>query len=134
MLENSIQIPSNSSIVIMYDFYIDRIIRLKSIDELLNPLFEMTSFEGSSIVKGIASMVDIKGGNAINIAYCLAKLGLNVTLFTIADQMGSDILRRIFSQFGNKVRLCIANGRHGLTTAIEFPNEEGHKVSKCIII
>ena len=53
MLENSIQIPSNSSIVIMYDFYIDRIIRLKSIDELLNPLFEMTSFEGSSIVKGI---------------------------------------------------------------------------------
>ena len=26
MLENSIQIPSNSSIVIMYDFYIDRII------------------------------------------------------------------------------------------------------------
>ena len=89
----------------------------------------MTSFEGSSIVKGIASMVDIKGGNAINIAYCLAKLGLNVTLFTIADQTGSDILRRIFSQFGNKVRLCIAKGRHGLTTAVEFPNEDGHKVN-----
>jgi hypothetical protein len=39
------------------------------------------------------------------------------------------ILRRIFSQFGNKVRLCIANGRHGFTTAIEFPNEKGHKVN-----
>ncbi|MFL6376933.1 MAG: PfkB family carbohydrate kinase [Nitrososphaeraceae archaeon] len=129
MLENSIQIPSDSSIVVMHDFSIDRIIRLKSIDELLNPLFEKTSFIDSSIVRGIASMVDIKGGNAINIAYCLAKLGLDVTLFTIADQTGSDILRRIFSQFGNKVRLCIANGRRGFTTAIEFPNEKGHKVN-----
>jgi ribokinase len=128
MLEKSIQIPSNSSIVVMYDFSIDRIIKLKSIDELLNPLFEKTCFEDSA-VKGIVPMVDIKGGNAINIAYCIAKLGLNVTLFTIADQMGSDILRRIFSQFGNKVRLCIANGRHGLTTVIEFPNEKGHKVN-----
>ena len=77
MLENSIQIPSNSSIVIMYGFYIDGIIRLKSIDELLNPLFEMTSFEGSSIVKGISSMVDIKGGNAINIASCFQTRILN---------------------------------------------------------
>jgi ribokinase len=129
MLEKSMQIPSNSSIVVMHDFSIDRIIRLKSIDELLNPLFEKTSFEASSIVKGITSMADIKGGNAINIAYCLAKLGLNVTLFTIADQTGSAILRKIFSQFENRVTLCIANGRHGLTTAIEFPNEEGHKVN-----
>jgi ribokinase len=127
MLEKPIQISSNTTIVVMYDFFMDRIIRLKSIDEL-NPLFEKISSEGDAF-KGIVSMVDIKGGNAINIAYCIAKLGLNVTLFTIADQIGSDILRTIFSQFGNKVRLCIANGRHGLTTAIEFPNEEGHKVN-----
>ena len=50
----------NSSIVVMHDFSIDRIIRLKSIDELLNPLFEKTGFKDSSIVRGIASMVDIK--------------------------------------------------------------------------
>ena len=79
----------------MYDFSIDRIIRLKSIDELLNPLFEMTGFEGSSIVKRhTLPWLISEGGNAINIAYCLAKLGLNVTLFTIADQTGSDILRK----------------------------------------
>jgi ribokinase len=92
MLENSIQIPSDSSIVVMHDFSIDRIIRLKSIDELLNPLFEKTSCIDSSIVRGIASMGDIKGGNAINIAYCLAKLGLDVTLFTIADHLKENIL------------------------------------------
>ena len=33
MLENSIQITSDSSIVVMHDFLIDRINRLKSIDD-----------------------------------------------------------------------------------------------------
>jgi ribokinase len=111
----------------MYDFFMDRIIRLKSIEELFDPLSDKTSF-GDARAKGVVPMNDIKGGNAVNIAYCLAKLGLNVNLFTIAE-MGSDILRRMFSQFGNKVRLCIANGRHRLTTAIEFPNERGNKVN-----
>lgn len=31
------------------------------------------------------SAIDIKGGNAANVSYCLAKLGFKVTLFTVAD-------------------------------------------------
>ena len=31
---------------------------------------------------------DVKGGNAVNLAYSLAKLGLNITLFTVADGVG----------------------------------------------
>jgi ribokinase len=64
---------------------------------------------------------DVKGGNAVNVAYCLAKLGVKVTLFTVADEIGSAMIRQAFSQFGDRVKLRIASGKSGLTTAFEFP-------------
>ena len=75
-----------NSIVVMPDFFVDRIIKLKSKEEFIHTLTEKTKFGGGSI-RGIPT-VDIKGGNAVNIAYCLAKLGVKVTLFTISDETG----------------------------------------------
>lgn len=43
----------------------------------------------------------IKGGNAVNIAYCLAKLGVRVTLFTVAAIIGKTILKETFKGFEN---------------------------------
>jgi hypothetical protein len=54
----------------MYDFFIDRIIRLKSIEELFDPLFEKTSFE-DDVVRGPVPTINIK----INLL--LADLGDN---------------------------------------------------------
>jgi hypothetical protein len=42
------------------------------------------------------SGLDTRGGNAVNIAYCLAKLGVHVKLFTIANEIGEAVLRKIF--------------------------------------
>jgi ribokinase len=67
---------------------------------------------------------DVKGGNAVNVAYCLAKLGVRVTLFTVADEIGAGIIRQAFSQFGDRVTLRISAGKCGLTTAFEFPHED----------
>jgi ribokinase len=117
----------NSSIVVMHDFSIDRIIRIDSISEMYSYLIEKAKQGGGSIRN--VSELDIKGGNAVNVAYCLAKLGMKVHLFTIADEIGSAILKQIFSKFGNKVNLKISKGKHGLTTVIEFPNENGRKVN-----
>jgi ribokinase len=108
----------------MHDFFIDRIIKLRSTKELFHALNEKASLGGGSIREGI-SATEIKGGNAVNVAYCLAKLGFNVTLFTIADGMGSAILDYTFSKLKDKISLVIKSGMHGLTTAFEFQNEEG---------
>jgi ribokinase len=71
----------------------------------------------------------MKGGNAVNIAYCLASLGVKVTLFTIADDIGSAIIRQIFLKFGSRSNLRITNGKHGCTTSFEFRDETKSKVN-----
>jgi ribokinase len=108
-----------NNITVMPDFFIDRIIRLKSKQEFFDRLDEKSRVGGGSIRD--VSTVDTKGGNAVNIAYCLAKLGMKISLFTIADDIGTSILKHVFSKFEeHKVDLRITNGRHGRTTAFEF--------------
>ncbi|MFL6319436.1 MAG: carbohydrate kinase family protein [Nitrososphaeraceae archaeon] len=111
----------------MPDFFIDRIIKLNSKEDFIDALTEKAKFGGGSIRD--MPTVDIKGGNAVNIAYCLAKLGAKVTLFTISDKIGAAVLRHIFSKFEDKVNLRIADGKHGLTTSFEFINEQGFKAN-----
>jgi hypothetical protein len=48
----------------MHDFFIDRIIKLRSTKELFHVLNEKASFGGGSIREGI-SATEIKGGNAV---------------------------------------------------------------------
>jgi ribokinase len=121
-------VTTSSNIVVMPDFFVDRIIKLKSITELFSCLTEKARVGGGSIREGI-SAIDIKGGNAVNVAYCLAKLGSKVTLFTVADGIGSAILNYTFSKLKDKVTLVIKPGMHGLTTSLEFLNEKGCKVN-----
>jgi ribokinase len=55
-------------------------------------------------------------------AYSLAKLYVRVDLFTIADEIGSAILRSVFLPFRANVNLHIMKGKHGLSTVFEFSN------------
>jgi ribokinase len=122
IIEKLRHLSTIGSIVVMHDFFVDRIIRLESKENLFGALSEKAKVGGGS-VRGIPT-TDVKGGNAVNVAYCLAKLGAKVSLFTVADEMGSIMIRQAFSQFGDKVTLRIANGRSGLTTCFEFPHED----------
>lgn len=122
IIEKLGQLRIGGSIVVMPDFFVDRIIRLESKKEFFNTLDEKAKRGGGSI-RGVPT-TDVKGGNAVNIAYCLAKLGMKVSLFTIADEVGAAMIRQAFSQFGDKATLRIASGKSGLTTAFEFPYED----------
>lgn len=122
VIEKLRHLSTIGSIVVMHDFFVDRIIRLESKENLSGALSEKAKVGGGSI-RGIPT-TDVKGGNAVNIAYSLAKLGAKVSLFTVADEMGSIMIRQTFAQFGDKVTLRIANGRTGLTTCFEFPHED----------
>src|ERR687898_998017 len=111
------------NIVVLPDFFLDRIIKINSKDELFRAITSKTTIGGGSIRE--VNTFDIKGGNAVNVAYCLATMGLSVTLFTVADNIGTSILRTIFSKFGEGVNLQIKNGKHGSTTSFEFHEDEG---------
>lgn len=122
IIEKLKQLSIVGSIAVMPDFFIDRIIRLESKEKLFDALAEKAKRGGGS-VRGVPT-ADVKGGNAVNVAYCLAKLGVRVTLFTVADEIGAGIIRQVFSQFGDRVTLRISAGKCGLTTAFEFPHED----------
>jgi len=122
IIEKLEQLSIVGSIVVMPDFFVDRIVRLESKEKLFDALTEKAKRGGGSI-RGIPT-VDIKGGNAANVAYCLSKLGVKVTFFTIADDIGAAMIRKAFSQFGDSVNLRISAGKSGLTTAFEFPHDD----------
>jgi len=123
MFEKLYEFDFAANIVVLPDFFLDRIIKIKSKDELFRTITNKTAIGGGSI-RGVSTF-DVKGGNAVNVAYCLATMGLSVTLFTIADGIGASILRNVFSKFGESVNLQIKNGRQGSTTSFEFHENEG---------
>jgi len=114
-------------IVVMPDFFVDRVIKLGSKEEFFNSINDKARLGGGSI-RGVTT-ADIKGGNAANVAYCLAKLGARVALFTMADDIGAAILRQTFSRFGENVNLLVTTGRHGSTTAFELLSENDVRVN-----
>lgn len=122
MFEKLKQLKFDGKIVVLPDFFLDRIIKINSKDDLFRMINSKTTIGGGSI-RG-ANTFDIKGGNAVNVAYCLAKMGLSVTLFTVADNIGTSILHTIFAKFGKDISLLIKNGKHGSTTSFEFHNNE----------
>src|SRR6266487_1362961 len=118
MFEKLKQFKLDGTIVVLPDFFLDRIIKINSKDELFKMIDSKATTGGGSI-RGISTS-DIKGGNAVNVAYCLAKMGLSVTLFTVANKIGTSVLHTTFSKFGDSVNLFVKNGKHGSTTSIEF--------------
>jgi ribokinase len=123
MFEKLSEFDFSGNIVVLPDFFLDRIIKINSKDELFRAITNKTTIGGGSI-RGVNTF-DIKGGNAVNVAYCLATMGFSVTLFTVADNIGASILRTVFSKFGESVNLQIRSGRQGSTTSFEFHENEG---------
>ena len=104
-------------VTVMPDFFVDRIIEVADYASFVNDTRKKINAGGGSL-RGYSS-IDIKGGNAINVAYCLAKLGLCIDLYTIADEIGTSILHSVFAPFNNKVDLHVKSGKHGLSTVFE---------------
>lgn len=117
MLEKLENLKLNS-IVVLNDFFLDRIIKIQNLDDLYKQILEKSKLGGS--IRGIPQ-TDLKGGNATNVAYALARLGCPVSLITIADKISSQTIKETFSSF-DKVFLSIIDGKPGRTTSLEFNN------------
>ena len=118
MLEKIENLNLNNSVVVLNDFFLDRIIKIQNLNKLYSQILEKSKLGGS--IRGVPQ-TDLKGGNATNVAYALARLGCPVSLITIADKAGSYMLKETFSEF-SKASLFIIDGKPGRTTSLEFNN------------
>ena len=116
-----------NQIVTMPDFFLDRILLLRSQDELFHSVSNKIHVGGGSI-RDIPT-VDRKGGNAANIAYSIAKLGGRVAFFTVGDQIARSIIETTFQKFGGNVEIMISEGVQGKTTSIELCEKGDSKVN-----
>ncbi|MGA8842644.1 MAG: carbohydrate kinase family protein [Nitrososphaeraceae archaeon] len=124
MFEGIKNYTSQDSIIVLHDFFIDRIVSIGSKVEFFQAIEEKTKSGGGSI-RGVSSL-DVKGGNAVNVAYCLASLGVPISLYTTANKIGSSILENTFLKFGKNIDMHLRNGRQGLTTSLEFRSNKSN--------
>jgi len=118
MLEQLQNLNFVGSVVVLNDFFLDRIIKIDDITKLFDLVLQKKTLGGS--IRDIPQ-VDLKGGNATNVAFALARLGAPVSLITVADKTCSQILQDTFSEFP-KSALYIIDGKPGMTTSFEFNN------------
>jgi len=118
MLEKLKNLNLVGSVVVLNDFFLDRIVKISDIEKVYSQILEKSKFGGS--IRGIAQK-DLKGGNATNVAYALARLGCPITLITIADKASAAMLKETFSEFQNAF-LFVIDGKPGKTTSLEFRN------------
>lgn len=117
-LEEYDKSQTRSKVFVLPDFFVDRIIEVTN-ESLFFRDVKRKIVAGGGSMRGYISK-DIKGGNAVNVAYCLAKLGLIIELCTVSDFVGSAILKSVFSSFGKNVKLQVVKGKHGLSSVFEF--------------
>ena len=118
MLEKLQNLKFVGSVVVLNDFFLDRIVRIDNITKLFELVLQKKTLGGS--IRNIPQ-VDLKGGNATNVAFALARLGSPVSLITVANKTSSQILQDAFSEFP-KSSLYVIDGKPGMTTSFEFTN------------
>ena len=119
MLEQLQNLNIVGSVVVLNDFFLDRIVKIQDISRLYDLISKKSQLGGS--IRGIPQ-TDLKGGNATNIAYALARLGVPVSLITVSDRTSSHILQDTFSEFQNAT-LFLIDGKPGRTVSLEFSNK-----------
>ena len=102
-------------VAVMHDFFVDRIVRPGNLGRLFRVAGEKARAGGGS-VHGVVQE-DIRGGNAVNLAHALARLGNRVLLITHSDAEHAGLLSKAFDGLGAELR--IKPPPPGLTVALE---------------
>jgi len=116
--ENIMDKLADTSVAILPDFFVDRVVRISSLEMLIADVHKKSKTNGGSL-RGF-DQVEMKGGNAVNVAYACGNIGININLLTVADTYSSLILNGVFSNLKN-IDLNIIEGKPGYTVALEFP-------------
>ena len=106
------------------DYFIDHFIKYpKPYPDLLRDLNRTVS-QGGGNVLGTTQYI-AKGGNAVNTAVALGRLGVQVALFTKTDAIGLHLLRLFTKGLPVDLSLVNPNGSASMTAALEVSDQEG---------
>jgi ribokinase len=108
-------LPPSYDAAVLHDYFVDRLVHTKSLKGL-TALLRAKAAEGGGGLHGIEQS-EVRGGNAVNLAHALARLGLRVLLITHSDALHESLLRRTFDGLGVEVR--VKRLPAGLTVAFE---------------
>lgn len=102
-------------VAVMHDFFVDRLVQTRSISRLAESVLGKAN-QGGGGIHGV-SQQDVSGGNAVNLAHALARLGLRTLLITHSDRVHERMLRESFEDLKAVVR--VKPKPPGLTVALE---------------
>jgi len=124
-LLNFLQLPHRSlHVALMPDFFLDRIITLDQTPQAFcRSLNEVVQRKGGSIDQ--VPQVDLRGGNAVNVASALAALGAKVTVIVCTSSLGLELLRHHFKNVPVDLSRVKVRPNASITTALEFTTENG---------
>ena len=100
---------------VMHDFFVDRLVHSGGVSKLFG-VAAAKERNGGGSVHGV-QQEDVRGGNAVNLAHALARLGARVLLITHSDEEHAKILTETFRGLPAEVR--IKPLPPGLTVALE---------------
>lgn len=106
---------SRFDVAVMHDFFVDRLVLTRSLDGLARSIFAKAG-EGGGGVHNIAQD-EVRGGNAVNLAHALARLGLRTLLITHSTPTHEAMLRDSFK--GTRAEVRVKPLAEGLTVAFE---------------
>jgi len=116
--------PEESSVVVMPDFFLDRLVSLGSdVKAFCDDLGSVAKRKGGSI-DGIGQ-ADMMGGNAVNTASALAALGARVTPIVCTSKLGLRLLKFHLGPLGLDLSHVKVFNRASITTAVEFAAGDG---------
>ena len=114
-LSDSLRQVSRLTVSVLPDFFYDRLVSVPSLDRLFKEAKAKAAAGGGSL-RGY-SQSEIRGGNAVNLAFCLASLSVKTTLYCIGDSHA----RYLLAERPENCKVRVIAGQPGFTVALESP-------------
>ena len=112
------------TVVVMPDFFLDRIVSLNCTAEAFSDLMlDVANRKGGSL-DGI-TQTELLGGNAINVASALTSLGIKVTPIVCTSEHGLEQIKRAFKNKSADISHVKTCKKPSITTALEFSSQSG---------
>jgi sugar/nucleoside kinase (ribokinase family) len=110
-------------VVVMPDFFLDRLVSLEwDVGEFSELVASVAKRKGGSI--DAIPQIDQSGGNAINVASALTRLGVDVVPIVCTSDFGLQRIRYHFKNSSIDTSHIQTSGKASITTALEFKNKE----------
>lgn len=111
--------PEPFSVVVMPDFFLDRLVSVKSTTEAFSKRLEGTVRRKGGSLDGIPQK-EFRGGNAVNTASALARLGAKVTPIICTDSLGQQLIRHYLNMPNVDLSHVKVRKNASITTALEL--------------